>query len=130
MAEVETKLGGIDILINNAALFDFAPVTEITRDSYQRLVDVNVSGALFTLQAVASSMIRRGQGGKIINMASQAGRGIDRNGGISRLRRSRLFRRSDVQRRRRQLDELRAAYTKYGCRMLPCNPLCPEVSKS
>lgn len=71
---VEAKRGGIDILINNAALFDMAPITDITRDSYERLFAINVSGTLFTLQAVARSMIERGKGGKIINMASQAGR--------------------------------------------------------
>lgn len=71
---IEDKRGGIDILINNAALFDMAPITDITRDSYERLFAINVSGTLFTLQAVARSMIARGKGGKIINMASQAGR--------------------------------------------------------
>ncbi len=74
VAAVEAKTGGLDILINNAALFDLAPIVEITRDSYQRLFDINVSGTLFTLQAAARSMIARGKGGKIINMASQAGR--------------------------------------------------------
>lgn len=71
---VEDRAGGIDILVNNAALFDLAPIVEITRDSYERLFSVNVAGVLFTLQAVAQAMIRRGSGGKIINMASQAGR--------------------------------------------------------
>jgi D-sorbitol dehydrogenase (acceptor) len=71
---VETQAGGIDILVNNAALFDLAPFVEITRASYERLFSVNVAGALFTLQAVARSMIAAGRGGKIINMASQAGR--------------------------------------------------------
>lgn len=65
---------GIDILINNAALFDLAPIVEITRESFDRLFSINVAGTLFTLQAVAKSMIARGNGGKIINMASQAGR--------------------------------------------------------
>ncbi|SDE02284.1 L-iditol 2-dehydrogenase [Limimaricola pyoseonensis] len=74
VTEVDERLGGIDILINNAALFDLAPITEITRDSYDRLFSVNVAGCLFTLQAVAKVMIARGQGGRIINMASQAGR--------------------------------------------------------
>ncbi len=68
------QVGGIDILVNNAALFDLAPIVEISRASYDRLFSVNVAGTLFTLQAVARSMIERGRGGKIINMASQAGR--------------------------------------------------------
>jgi NAD(P)-dependent dehydrogenase (short-subunit alcohol dehydrogenase family) len=71
---VEEKTGGIDILINNAALFDLAPIVEITRESYDKLFAINVAGTLFTLQAAARSMIKRGKGGKIINMASQAGR--------------------------------------------------------
>jgi len=68
------RAGGIDILINNAAIFDLAPIVEITRESYQRVFDINVAGTLFTLQAVAKQMVAQGRGGKIINMASQAGR--------------------------------------------------------
>ncbi len=68
------QLGGIDILINNAALFDLDGITDITRASYERLFAVNVSGTLFMIQAVSRAMIKRGQGGRIINMASQAGR--------------------------------------------------------
>ncbi|NIA68339.1 L-iditol 2-dehydrogenase [Pelagibius litoralis] len=74
VAQVVERADAIDILVNNAALFDLAPITEITRASYDRLFAVNVAGALFTLQAVARAMIAAGRGGKIINMASQAGR--------------------------------------------------------
>ncbi|MGQ2920384.1 SDR family oxidoreductase, partial [Rhizobium oryzihabitans] len=42
--------------------------------SYERLFSINVSGTLFMMQAAAKTMIARGKGGKIINMASQAGR--------------------------------------------------------
>ncbi len=68
------KFGHIDILINNAALFTAAPIVEIDRADFTRVFDINVGGTLFTMQAVARHMIARGQGGKIINMASQAGR--------------------------------------------------------
>ena len=44
-------IGGIDILINNAALFDAAPIADITRDSFDRLYAVNVAGTMFTMQA-------------------------------------------------------------------------------
>ena len=74
IATVVGKVGKLDILINNAALFDLAPITEITRDSFDRLFSINVAGTLFTLQAAARQMIAQGHGGKIINMASQAGR--------------------------------------------------------
>jgi NAD(P)-dependent dehydrogenase (short-subunit alcohol dehydrogenase family) len=66
--------GGIDILLNNAAIFDLAPIVDITRASYDKIFAVNVAGTLFPLQAVAKRMIAQGRGGKIINMASQAGR--------------------------------------------------------
>lgn len=74
VAETVARLGGIDILINNAAIFTAAPIAEITRADYDRCFAVNVTGTLFTLQAVARQMIAQGTGGKIINMASQAGR--------------------------------------------------------
>ncbi len=73
-AEAIEKLGKLDILVNNAALFSAAPIADISRADYDKLFAVNVSGTLFTMQAAARHMIARGQGGKIINMASQAGR--------------------------------------------------------
>ncbi|KUP90686.1 L-iditol 2-dehydrogenase [Tritonibacter horizontis] len=68
------SLGRIDVLINNAAVFTAAPIVEITREDFDRTFEINVSGTLFTMKAVAKHMIARGGGGKIINMASQAGR--------------------------------------------------------
>ncbi len=72
-AEAVARMGHLDILVNNAALFSAAPIVEITRADYDRLFAVNVAGTLFCLQAAARHMIPRGEG-TIINMASQAGR--------------------------------------------------------
>lgn len=74
IAAVVAETGKLDILINNAALFDAAETVDITRESYDKLYAVNVAGTLFTMQAAARQMILQGHGGKIINMASQAGR--------------------------------------------------------
>ncbi|MCR9135713.1 MAG: L-iditol 2-dehydrogenase [Alphaproteobacteria bacterium] len=71
---VVARAGKLDILVNNAALFDAAETVDITRASFDRLYAVNVGGTLFTMQAAARQMIAQGHGGKIINMASQAGR--------------------------------------------------------
>lgn len=74
VAKTAAHFGPIDILINNAAIFTAAPIVEIERADYNRVFDVNVSGALFTMQAVARHMIENCTNGRIINMASQAGR--------------------------------------------------------
>ena len=74
VTETVARLGQIDILINNAAIFTAAPLIEIDRADYQRVFDINVSGTLFMMQAVARHMIDQGIKGRIINMASQAGR--------------------------------------------------------
>ncbi len=74
IAGTVAAFGRLDILVNNAGIFDLAPIVEITRESYARVYAVNVEGLLFTLQAAAKQMIAQGNGGKIINFASQAGR--------------------------------------------------------
>jgi D-sorbitol dehydrogenase (acceptor) len=68
------RFGRIDILFNNAALFDMRPLLDESWDVYDRLFAVNVKGMFFLMQSVARRMVEQGRGGKIINMASQAGR--------------------------------------------------------
>lgn len=67
-------LGGVDVLINNAGVFDLDAIVDITRSDFDRVFAINVSGTLFMMQAAAKQMIEQGTGGRIINMASQAGR--------------------------------------------------------
>ena len=74
VAAAEEALGGIDVLVNNAAVFTADALVDIRRADHDRAFAVNVAGTLFTMQAVARAMIARGRGGRIINMASQAGR--------------------------------------------------------
>ena len=76
---VVARAGGIDILVNNAAIFDMGPVVEVTEKSWDSQFAVNTKGLFFTLQAVAKRMIAQNERsserrGKIINIASQAGR--------------------------------------------------------
>jgi NAD(P)-dependent dehydrogenase (short-subunit alcohol dehydrogenase family) len=74
VAAVVERAKRIDILVNNAGVFEMAPVLEVTRESYAKQFAVNVEGLLFTLQAVGRQMVSQGEGGKIINFSSQAGR--------------------------------------------------------
>lgn len=72
--ETTASFGQIDILFNNAAIFEMAPFLESSRDSYDQLFDINVKGMFFMMQAVAQHMVECGIAGRIINLSSQAGR--------------------------------------------------------
>lgn len=74
MASVMAEAGGLDILVNNAAVFVLDTVEDVTQENWSRVFAVNVEGVVFAMQAAAKQMIAQGRGGKIINMASQAGR--------------------------------------------------------
>jgi len=63
--EAAERAGRIDILVNNAAIFDMAPLLDVTPQSFERLFQVNVEGVFFVLQAVARLMVRHGRGGCI-----------------------------------------------------------------
>ncbi|MCL4155019.1 UNVERIFIED_CONTAM: hypothetical protein GTU68_003650 [Idotea baltica] len=74
VSEALSKLGKIDVLFNNAAIFDMAPLLESDEAMYDRIFSVNVKAMFFLMQKVAAQMLDQGAGGSIINMASQAGR--------------------------------------------------------
>jgi len=70
----QDRFGPVDVLFNNAAIFDLAPLLESDERMYQRLFDVNVKGLFFTMQAVLRGMVEHRLRGRVINLASQAGR--------------------------------------------------------
>jgi D-threitol dehydrogenase (NAD+) len=72
VGEVLGSFGRIDILVNSAGIVDLAPAEDISLGAWQRTLDVNLTGSFLMAQAVGRAMIRQG-GGKIINLASQAG---------------------------------------------------------
>lgn len=64
----------IDVLINNAAIFDMAPLLESGLDQFDRIFNINVRAPFRLMQAIAGDLIKRGQRGSILNFSSQAGR--------------------------------------------------------
>ena len=70
---VLTKFGQIDILVNNAGISDRHPCEETSEQSFDRVIDVNLKGVFLFCREVGREMIKRGKGGRIINMSSHAG---------------------------------------------------------
>lgn len=67
------ELGGIHILVNNAAAppgDDRVPVVELSEAAWDRVLDVNLKGTFLCSRAVAPVMIRQGVGGRIVNIGS------------------------------------------------------------
>ena len=68
-ASVEAHLGSVDLLVNNAGVFSNYLVSEMPRDEWARILDVNVTGAFLCSRAAARAMKPRGCG-VIVNIAS------------------------------------------------------------
>lgn len=66
--QVEEKLGTIDVLVNNAGVYQFAPLEAITEEEYRREFDINVLGPILTIQQAVNHFSDKG--GSIINVSS------------------------------------------------------------
>jgi len=69
---VEAALGPLDILVNNSGVSTPQKAVDVEEADYDFMFDTNTKGAFFVAQAAGRSMIRRGQGGRIVNIASTA----------------------------------------------------------
>jgi 2-hydroxycyclohexanecarboxyl-CoA dehydrogenase len=73
LRRVETDLGPVEIVVNNAGWDDFMPFTATSEDFWDKILDLNFKGALRVTQAVLPGMIER-RFGRIVNIGSDAGR--------------------------------------------------------
>jgi NAD(P)-dependent dehydrogenase (short-subunit alcohol dehydrogenase family) len=64
-----TELGGVDILVNNAAIYPRRAWTEITEEEWERVLAVNLKGYFLCARACHASMKERGHG-RIVNVSS------------------------------------------------------------
>lgn len=71
VGEAVAHLGGVDVLVNCAGIFQHIPLLDITVDDWDRVLDINARATLVTMQAVAPVMLEA-RGGTIINIASMA----------------------------------------------------------
>ncbi len=71
--EVEEKIGPLDVLVNNAGIFEPALAVELTLASYRRVLAVNLDAPIFLAARAARGMIDRGYG-RIVNITSIHGR--------------------------------------------------------
>ena len=75
-AQLRAKAGGVDILINNAAVIDpIAPLGDADPDAWSALIDINVKGVFWGIQAVLPDMLAR-RSGTVINISSGAARNV------------------------------------------------------
>jgi NAD(P)-dependent dehydrogenase (short-subunit alcohol dehydrogenase family) len=83
VADIIARHGGVDIVANNAGVAQpIGTFLETTDETIARVLDVNVKGVIHCSRAAGRAMIDRGQGGRIINTASQAGKCAWPNWGI------------------------------------------------
>jgi NAD(P)-dependent dehydrogenase (short-subunit alcohol dehydrogenase family) len=68
--ELAERLGGVDVLVNNAAYGFRKPFLDLTLDDWQGLIDVDLTGAFLAAQAAARRMVEQGRGGAIVNVTS------------------------------------------------------------
>ena len=72
VARVCAEFGGVDVLVNNAGAIRVKPLVETRGEDLRKLLDTNVAGAFFGIQAVVDTMTARG-GGSIVNFSSVQG---------------------------------------------------------
>ena len=73
IAHAVAEFGGLDFMINNAGIgYLIQPVTEMTKEQWQAVLEVNLMGAFLCTKHAARQMLAQGRGGRIINIASEA----------------------------------------------------------
>jgi NAD(P)-dependent dehydrogenase (short-subunit alcohol dehydrogenase family) len=73
IAHAVAEFGGLDFLINNAGIgYLIEPVTEMAKEQWQAVLEVNLMGAFLCTKHGARQMLAQGRGGRIVNIASEA----------------------------------------------------------
>jgi NAD(P)-dependent dehydrogenase (short-subunit alcohol dehydrogenase family) len=107
------RLGGLDVLVNSAGIFQLMPLLDITVDDWNRMFAVNARAMLTTMQTAARHWIGAGRAGRIINLASMAAKKGGANEAHYAASKSAV------------VTLTRAAALEWGCHGITANALCP-----
>lgn len=122
--KVVEKYGHLDVLINNAGVAPSGPLMAMRQNDLDKAYAVNAGGVLWGMQAAAEQFIKQGNGGKIINAASQAG--VVGNMGIGLYGSTKFAVRGLTQTAARELAEHKITVNAYA----PGSALTPMIKKS
>lgn len=112
VGEAVEALGGIDVLVNCAGVFQHASLLDITVDDWDLVLDINARATLVTMQAVAPLMLEA-RGGSIVNIASMAAK--QGGGGEGHYAASKAA----------VVALTRAGAQEWGCHGITVNAVCP-----
>jgi 3-oxoacyl-[acyl-carrier protein] reductase len=107
------ELGGLDVLVNSAGVFQLLPLLDITVDDWNRMLAINARAMLTTMQTATRHWLAAGHGGKIINLASMAAKKGGANEAHYAASKSAV------------VALTRAAALEWGCHGITANALCP-----
>ncbi len=80
--KVSARFGGVDLLVNNAALTDHADIFASTEEEFDKVIAVSLKGPYLVTKYVGAQMAKQGRGGKIVNFGSTSGM-LGRTDGIA-----------------------------------------------
>lgn len=106
-------LGGVDVLVNSAGIFQLVPLLDITVEDWNRMFAINARAMLTTMQVMTRHLLAVGHGGKIINLASMAAKKGGANEGHYAASKAAV------------VALTRAAAMEWGCHGITANALCP-----
>ncbi len=113
VASAIEELGGLDVLVNSAGIFQLIPLLDITVEDWNRMFAINARAMLTTMQTATRHWLAAGHGGKIVNLASMAAKKGGANEAHYAASKSAV------------VALTRAAALEWGCHGITANALCP-----